>query len=102
MLLTVVIRCGSVGKLSEDFPFSQSLKTHNTSDAMFNSLNDFIIGNEIGWSVCTCQYCCGSCSVGEVQWTHCTYSRCRIDSLLHTLRIIGRKNDATQIKDYAG
>jgi hypothetical protein len=79
-----VIRCGADGKLIEDFPLSQSLPPYNVSDAMFNSLNDFIIGNEIGRPLCRCQGGAGCSIVGEVQWSRCTYSSYRIDSASHT------------------
>jgi hypothetical protein len=38
----------SNGKINEDFLFSQSLPTHNTDEAIFSSLNDFILENETG------------------------------------------------------
>jgi hypothetical protein len=50
--LLAFIWCEVDGKINEDFLFRQSLPMHNTSEAIFNGLNDVTIGNKTGWLKC--------------------------------------------------
>ncbi|XP_029644302.1 zinc finger BED domain-containing protein 5-like [Octopus sinensis] len=50
--LSTFIRYEFNGMISEDFLFYQSLPSHVTSESIFNSLDEFIIENEIRCSKC--------------------------------------------------
>ena len=91
--LLAFIRYEFDGTICEDFLFCQSLPTHTTAVCIFNSLNNFITANEIGWSKCVGVSTSVSdgapamtgkykglkakiqAIVPDVKWTHCCIHR---------------------------
>ena len=88
--LLAFIRYEFDGTICEFFLFCQLLYTHTTGECIFNSLNNFITANEIGWSKCVGVSTDGAPAmtgkykglkaktqaiVQDVKWTHCCIHR---------------------------